>query len=1015
MKIKNSWASTLKMRLAFTLCLALLLSSHTSYAEESTKPVMDLPSYAVDQENSWRTHEVREGEFHFDLIYNAKHHKLATLYVQKIKQSYQFFKSFIQTFPDRTVIVLLDQTDLTNGYATPVPYPHMVLYPVLPDTLESLGETSDWPLELFTHEMTHILTFEPTRGVMKTIKSIFGTIVAPNLLLPTWWKEGVAVEMETQIASAGRLRSKHQDAYLRTLSLADRWSEKTIDRVNEELPEWPRGQHPYIFGSLFFSYAVKEKGLTAINNLFQMQAGRIPYFIEGPALQLLDSTYSSYFIDKMYKVQTRATQQIAKITSPESSERLLKEQNSLFQLSKLDFKEKNQNFFNPQVSADGKKIAFLSLNKKDETLLQVRKLNGDEIGVQLGQTAGAIGRFQFSQDGQSILLSKVDATSYKTQHSDLYLWDFEKKKIYPMSFSLRCREVQFSPQNDSYICVQVSDGQTRLLKGSLNVEEIRSQQTHFWNSRKKNFTQPKVLFSSELQEKISYPVFLNENEIIYSYRNLKGEEYLEKYSLITGKRELVLKDDSQLKYPLVVEGDLYFLSDENGTFNIYSYDFKSKQKHALTNTPSTYANFAFSPATKSLWTTLMTDDGLSISHIPETQWRARLQQRNPLPSLESLMGAHYSSSTKQNSESSTTLLEPSLSALNEQDYSPWPYLIPSYWLPFVSASQTGYLIEAQTSAFDPLNFHSYALSANYDSYLNRGGYQLIYSNQQALRWGIEASRTNRLFGARDFISTTDMYALSLTPDMTLLSKKAIVNIGAKYATEEIARNKENRMGPFLQMGYVNYNQTREAISPMVGYGGSLIGENYIEKQGYLNYTLTTLTGLYFHSAGLPEGHAIAVKVNGFHIFDRISHLNGTSSQGTFLSYDSISPTFVLRGYENGKFFGRSLISSNLEYRFPIINIYRGSGTDPYFFKRLYGAFTFDTLSVDGYGLNRERNAYRRVMTSKRFYSYGAEAHLESTIGYVLPLTFILGYYTGQDKLYNSSGEFNLSLLIGVSQ
>lgn len=1005
-----------KMRLAFVLCLALLFSYHISYAEESTEPIVDLPSHAVDPKDSWKTHEVREGEFHFDLIYNAKHHKLAALYAQKIKQSYQFFKPFIQTFPDRTVIVLLDQTDLTNGYATPVPYPHIVLYPVLPNTLDSLGETSDWPLELFTHEMTHILTFEPTRGVMTAIKSIFGTIVAPNLLLPTWWKEGVAVEMETQIANGGRLRSKYQDAYLRTLSLADRWKEKTIDRVNEELPEWPRGQHPYIFGSLFFSYVVKEKGLAGVNQLFQRQAGRIPYFIEEPAIQLLDATYSRYFNDKMFEIQTRATEQAAKATGAENTETILEEKRSIFQLSKLDFKEKNQNFFSPQISADGKKIAFLSLNKKDETLLQVRELhagkNGDEVGARLGQTAGAIDRFQFSQDGKSIIFSKVDATSYKTQHSDLYLWDFEKKKLYPMSFTLRCREVQVSPKNDSYICVQVADGQTRLLKGSLDAESIRSQPTHFWNSRKQNFAKPQVLFSSELQEKISYPVFLNENEIIYSYHNLKGEEYLEKYSLITGKKELVLKDGSQLKYPLVMEGDLYFLSDENGTFNIYSYDFKNKQKRPITNTASTYVNFAFSPTSKALWATLMTDDGLSISHISEAQWSARQQQNSPLPKLESLMGSHYSSASK-NTEIATTL-DPAVSALTEQDYSPWPYLIPRYWLPFVSASQTGYLIEAQTSAFDPLNFHSYALSANYDSYLNRGGYQLIYSNQQALRWGIEASRTNRLFGARDFISTTDMYALSLSPDMTLLSKKALLNIGAKYATEEIARTKENRMGPFLQAGYVNYTQTREAISPMVGYGASVIAENYIEKQGYLNYTLTTLTGLYFHSAGLPEGHAIAAKINGFHIFDRISHLNGTSSQGTFLSYDSISPTFVLRGYENGKFFGRSLISTNLDYRFPIANIYRGSGTDPYFFKRLHGALTFDTLSVDGYGLNRDRNAYRRVMASKRFYSYGAEAHLESTIGYVLPLTFVLGYYTGQDKFYNSAGEFNLSLLIGVS-
>lgn len=973
-------------------------------------------SQTSDANSQWKTHRDESADFSFDLIYNAKHQELAELYIQKIKQSYKFFKPFIKTYPDRVVIVLRDQTDLTNGYATPIPYPHMVLYPVLPNSVDSLSETSDWPLELFSHEMTHILTFEPTRGVLSVMKSIFGTIVAPNILLPTWWKEGVAVEIETQVSSGGRLRSKYQEAYLRTVSLADRWNEKTIDRVNEELPEWPRGQHPYIFGSLFFSYVVKEKGLNVVNSFFQLQSGRVPYFIEAPAYELLDSSYENYYNLILYKTSDLTLRQLKSINQSsrlqdQPTEQILNSNDKGFEFINLDFKNKNTNAYFPQFSAEGKKIAFLSLNKKDETVLQVFNSNSLQSKA-LGQTTGLIDRFQFSKDGNHIFLSKVDSTSNKTSFSDLYLWDYTNKKIYPMSFELRCREIQISEDNASYTCVRVADGRTQLLLGKIDISQLTMQNTGFFSLRNKSYPPPLVLFESQIQEKISFPVFLNSNEILYSYRNLKGEEYIEKINVLSQQREIFFKDNSQTKHPLVFKNNIYFLSDRNGTFNIYNFDQLTKKISPLTNTPSTILTFTFSPQDQSLWSTLLTDDGYSITQINYDQWSTQ-NQKLKLPQITPLLEPHY---VKPIVTDATDLALEKINADLTTDYSPGSYLIPRYWLPFVSASQTGYLIEAQTSAHDPLSFHLYNLSANYDSYLQRGGYYFLYSYQKyAWSWILNADRTNRVFGSRDLISSTESFSLSTSPDLTLFSKKTILNLGLNYEKEEISNTSEFRVGPFFQVGYVNYIQPRTEVSPLEGYGFSFIGENYIQKESYQDYSLATLTGLYFFSKYLPKGHALAAKINGFHIFNKISHLNGTSSQSTFLSYDSISPTFVLRGYKNGKFFGRSLVSTNLEYRFPILNIYRGSGTDPYFLKRFFGALTFDTLSTDGFGLNKEETAYKRITTTKRFYSYGVEAHLESTIGYVLPLTFVLGYYVGQDKVYNPNGEFNLSLLIGTSQ
>ena len=59
------------------------------------------------------------------------------------------------TPPRRTLIVLADQTELFNGYATPVPYDTVVLYAVAPSG--SSSDFDDWLRLLFTHEFTHIV------------------------------------------------------------------------------------------------------------------------------------------------------------------------------------------------------------------------------------------------------------------------------------------------------------------------------------------------------------------------------------------------------------------------------------------------------------------------------------------------------------------------------------------------------------------------------------------------------------------------------------------------------------------------------------------------------------------------------------------------------------------------------------------------------------------------------------------------------------------------------------------
>ena len=102
---------------------------------------------------------------------------------------------------------------------------------------------------------------------------------------------------------------------------------------------------------------------------------------------------------------------------------------------------------------------------------------------------------------------------------------------------------------------------------------------------------------------------------------------------------------------------------------------------------------------------------------------------------------------------------------------------------------------------------------------------------------------------------------------------------------------------------------------------------------------------------------------------------------------------TLRGYPPVSLGGRSYLLGNAEYRFPIANFDHGSTTLPAFLNRITGTFFFD------YG-----SAFD-VFADARFKSgAGAELSFDTTLGYVAPFTFRLGYARGLaslgiDKVY----------------
>ncbi|MFO0746032.1 MAG: hypothetical protein U1F43_10205 [Myxococcota bacterium] len=108
----------------------------------------------------------------------------------------------------RVHVTLVDDYDWSNGLASSIPWPGIVLYAWPPEPETELGDYANWLRLLCFHEYTHIAHIDQAFGVPELVNDIVGPIWAPNNMLPRWATEGLAVWVEsTRGGGGGRVGS----------------------------------------------------------------------------------------------------------------------------------------------------------------------------------------------------------------------------------------------------------------------------------------------------------------------------------------------------------------------------------------------------------------------------------------------------------------------------------------------------------------------------------------------------------------------------------------------------------------------------------------------------------------------------------------------------------------------------------------------------------------------------------------------------------------------------------------
>lgn len=890
---------------------------------------------------------------HFEIFYSAQHQDLGLYYARIAELSYAEIMTIFTVAPEEKIVVILnDSTDAPNGFTTLLPYPYIMIYPVQAGRDDALAESAEWAKELFIHELAHIFQLYPAEDYFKyPRKYIFGNIFAPNLLLPLWWKEGMAVEIESRFTHQGRTRSYFQDAGIRALVLEKKLFSYSLAEANEMLPTWPYGSRPYLFGSMLMSEIGTKDNGKAINDLTLGHAARTPYFIEAPHERIFGYNYESHYLLTLDAYQRQAEKQLAQINSVSATVTTAVD-SELISGRSPRFNYTGTTLGLVSMDKKGKKISFYNLDSENKIWSELKLKKAP---------SGEISSFEFHPNQNKLVFAKIDNVDIKRTFSDLYIFNLDEDKEIKITTAARARNPIWNNQGTMIYFISTANGKTQLKSFNINTETTDQLL--------------EIGYVDRLHEISLY----NDRELFVGIKDSKGNIQPKIFNLETHNLtdlKIMAPEVEHLKNRF---GKIYFTSVKNGVPNIY---FLNKNEEiAVTNFQTGALDFDISKNNTAV-VTLHTAKGFEVHSFDLGAYKT-------LPKISNQFRDRYKYTDRTAPEFEQTIEEPKV----------LKYLYPHYWIPFVATSSVNnsVFIQAVTGSQDPLLIHRYNLAVDYDSLIKKIGFNFDYVNS-VFNWPLvlSANRNFTPIGSTNVFVERSQAALGFVPDTFKLSSRITVNAGLQFSEVDQYDLRTQHIGPYLQFGYRNVDQTIFDIYPRQGWGTFLQFENQktTDKnalEGLGDYDQVTGSILGYNSYWLPKDHSLYAKINFVHTFQKVSTRFGPSNSILPTFTDSTTPDFVLRGYTAGQFFGSRMATINTEYRFPLKSLNQGSGTYPYYLKRINAAFLVDGLTVSGRAFDKN-NILKAENMSQSFWSAGAEIRLESTLGYLLPVNFIFGYY-----------------------
>ena len=878
----------------------------------------------------------------------------------------------------KIAIIIEDFSDYALGFASS--FPHRVIrLSLTPPTAKSFDmKFRSWLKIVIIHEYTHLAHFEMTGGLTTALRALFGQIITPNALQPTWSTEGLAVYNETKFSIGGRGIDSRYDMYLRMATLEDQFN--TLEQINGYyLTSWPGGTAPYIYGQSLIHFIAQKYGEDKIVALSETFC-RYPYLGMNYALKKtiglnLAELYQTWkdHLKENYQLQSQKIISLKSITTSQ-------------QLTKYNYWVDYPHWIS---TPDGDRIAVRVFTPHSCPFIQIidslssfAPLTYSTIKNQslIKRTYGRDSSFSISTDGSKIIYSKLGDYKQFYKFYDLYLFDLKTDKEIRLSEGLRARDPCWSPEPDNPKIVAIinKSGTNNLILINLN---------SILNQTSSSLTTPHIT-----KEDITYLTDFRDDTQLYQPSWSPKGDMIALSAWRQGYQDIyILNLDSNLNpnsnsnstlWPIFQDqyNDLspcwspdgkylFFSSDRTGIYNIFAFSLPDKKLYQITNV----LGGAFQPSPS--------PDGKQLAFIEyhATGYELHLMKVDP--------NQNSNSNPNQWTEVGIECVEPQIVAvaaqqfnkdLNtssnfENNYPSHPYhplssfWLPTYWIPAIQITENDLGIGFSTELKDVLGFYSLPLTITYGILNNNLNYYLNYYNYNYfpiinLYLSGNAGLTPQTSWWEEGKAGVNIYFPFKGQTATTTNSRSYMQIfSLGYQYEKLSSITTTTPQPLdtdqekitsLRLGY-SYSDAEKygfSISPEQGNSFSLTYEHADKALGS-DYTFDKLIFDGRKFIPLPFLHQVLSLrlVAGFsspNIIDQNLDWEKFKLGGHY-SADNLSnidvESFSLRGYKPALLEGNSLLLTSLEYRFPIVNIDHGLKLGPFsfFLERLSGAIFVD--------------------------------------------------------------------------
>ena len=901
---------------------------------------------------------------------------------------------------ERTEIAITDTTDAANAFAGALPYDAIHMFATAPDDLSPLGDVDDWYLELITHEFTHVLHTDHIRGIPAIVNAVLGKTWAPNQIQPRWILEGLAVFEESSKTSGGRLRSSIWNMFMRADMLENNVAQ--LDEFSNNVRRWPQGNLWYLYGSFFMQWIAETYGEQAIRLMIDDYAWQVvPWAINRSIRRATGRTYEELFPSFVDTLRRESSALVDKIRARGQREG-----------TRITFG--GQGASGPRFVPPGAwpgtagDIVYLRDDGHSPAGIYHVPLRRDAAGKiapskdhdMIARTLGG-GYAAFLPD-KSFVFDSIETYNNLYGYYDLFWLAAGDKSTYGiegarrrLTEGFRAYEPDVSPDGKRVVFATNHRGTSYLQIGDLDEHEGKVNNV-------------RSLVRSNSYEQAYAPRWSPDNRhVAYSSWTKGGYRDIRIVDTETGSFEPVMHDRAVDSGPSwSPDGKrLYFHSDRVlGVMNVFVYDVEKRTIKQVTNVINGAMQPVVSPDEKTLVYVGYTHEGYDLFamdldpskllDVPEY-----VDDRPPPPP------------------------EPPHVRSKHTAYNPLHTLAPRNYLLGTSSSDFGQAIGVNVTGSDIAGLHSFSGSLTFETGDPDPQFNINYTySRLPFDWSTSVFRSiapgaTYNLGSRSIAwvqsavggSTGINYSIPRAFESHSFSLSYSINaVSGDIGLSQQPLNPYDTFHPppeaiasiaSIAWSYGNTQSYLWSVSPEKGFNASasldlshpVLGSQYrgfrakadfttyIQMPWVRHHVVALHAGGGMMGGGFPGG---PFYVGGFVDLGPTDQIASFLNGGSFL-YQS---GFVLRGYPVALQTGAYYTLAQAEYRFPIVNIDRGTSTFPLMLNRINGNVFFDLGS-----------AFDDPRSATYLSGVGGELWVDTSLGYFAAFNFRVGYARGLAK------------------